>query len=103
MYLLGRNRLKVDLVASSVGLVLTLILDFVLIPRFGFRGAAAASSIAYTATMIVDLVWVTRNSTIRPSTLLVPRRHDLRLLALRTRETLRFATRGFSRAESGLG
>ena len=34
-------------VAAAVGLVLTIIFDLVLIPKWGFVGAAAASSIAY--------------------------------------------------------
>jgi len=55
MYLLGKNLLKVDLLASFVGLVVTLGLDLLLIPRFGFLGAAAASSVAYTSSMLVDL------------------------------------------------
>src|SRR5207249_4589689 len=64
MYLLGRNQLKIDLLASFVGFVVTLALDLLLIPPFGFRGAAVASSIAYTCTMMVDILWVRRRSTI---------------------------------------
>jgi O-antigen/teichoic acid export membrane protein len=88
MYLLGRNRLKVDLLAASVGLVLTVALDVLLIPRFGFRGAAVASSIAYTAAMLVDLVWILRNSTITPSAALIVRKQDLRTLWTRSKELL---------------
>jgi O-antigen/teichoic acid export membrane protein len=87
MYLLGRNQLKVDLLASACGLVVTLVLDLVLIPRFGFRGAAVASSIAYTCAMVVDLIWVTRSSTITLRRLLIPEPEDARLLWARLRET----------------
>lgn len=80
MYLLGRNKLKVDLLAASVGTVVTLILDFALIPRYGFRGAAVASSIAYTCAMLVDLVWILRHSTITLRALLIPRREDFRVM-----------------------
>jgi Na+-driven multidrug efflux pump len=86
MYLLGRNKLKIDLLAAAVGLVVTLALDFLLIPRFGFRGAAIASSIAYTSAMLVNLVWVVRHSTITPGSLLVARPEDLRMLWARLRE-----------------
>src|SRR5712691_10356389 len=75
-YLLGRNRQQVDLVASLAGLVVTLALDLVLIPRYGFPGAAAASSVAYTATLGVNLTWVIRNSTLSARDLLVPRPSD---------------------------
>jgi stage V sporulation protein B len=85
MYLLGRNKLKIDLLAASIGMAVTLVLDFVLIPRFGFRGAAVASSIAYTCAMAVDLVWVTRNSSITLRALLIPRREDARIIWARVR------------------
>jgi O-antigen/teichoic acid export membrane protein len=83
MYLLGRNQLRIDLLASFVGLVVTLALDFLLIPHYGFRGAAVASSIAYTAAMLVDLVWVTRTSTMSSSALLIVRVQDLRTMLQR--------------------
>ena len=87
MYLLGRNRLKVDLTAAAVGLFVTLVLDFALIPRFGFRGAAIASSIAYTTAMLVNLTWVVRHSSITLPSLLVARPRDVRLLWLRLRQS----------------
>ncbi len=93
MYLLGRNRLKVDLAASFVGLVLTRVLDLALIPRFGSRGAAIASSIAYTATMVVDFVWVTTHSSITAKRLLIPRVGDARLLVRRIGEALSLQAR----------
>ena len=86
MYLLGRNRLRVDLVASATGLVVTLALDFALIPHLGFRGAAIASSVAYSAAMLVNLVWVVRHSTITPRALLVARREDAHILWTRLRQ-----------------
>jgi O-antigen/teichoic acid export membrane protein len=80
MYLLGRNQLRIDLLASSIGFGLTLALDLILIPRFGFRGAAIASSIAYTATMVVDIIWVTRRSTITLRGLLLVTAADVSIL-----------------------
>jgi len=79
-YLLGRNRLRVDFVASLAGLVVTLVLDLTLIPRYGFAGAAIASSVAYTATLLVNMRWVVRNSQLTVRSLLVPTRADLRSL-----------------------
>lgn len=82
-YLLGRNRQQVDLVASLAGLVLTLAMDLLLIPRYGFAGAAAASSVAYTATLAVNLTWVVRHSTLNVADLLLPRVSDFQLLLRR--------------------
>ena len=87
MYLLGRNRLRIDLAAAAVGLLVTLVLDFVLIPHFGFRGAAAASSIAYTSAMLFNLQWVIRHSSITVPSLLVARPRDAQLLWRRLRQS----------------
>jgi O-antigen/teichoic acid export membrane protein len=79
-YLLGRNRLKVDFFASLAGLAMTLVLDLTLIPRYGFVGAAIASSVAYTTTMLVNMMWVIRNSHLTVRSLLVPTWADVRSL-----------------------
>lgn len=79
-YLLGRNRLRVDFFASLAGLAMTVVLDLTLIPGHGFVGAAIASSVAYTTTMVVNMWWVVRNSNLTVRTLLVPTRTDVRSL-----------------------
>lgn len=79
-YLLGRNRLRIDFAASLAGLAVTVALDLILIPRHGFAGAAIASSVAYTTTMAVNLVWVVRNSSLTLRSLLVPTAADLSTL-----------------------
>lgn len=87
-YLLGRNRLKVDFFASAAGLVMTLVLDLTLIPRYGFLGAAFASSVAYTTTMLVNMAWVVRNSKLSVADLLLPTPSDLGLLVRRAQDML---------------
>jgi O-antigen/teichoic acid export membrane protein len=79
-YLLGRNRLKVDFFASLAGLAMTLVLDLTLIPRYGFVGAAIASSVAYSTTMLVNMTWVVRNSQLTLRSLMLPTRADVRIL-----------------------
>ena len=79
-YLLGRNQQRVDLLATASGLVVTLVLDVALIPRYGFAGAAVASSVAYTVTLLVDLFWVVRHSSLTVAEFLLPRWSDMRLL-----------------------
>jgi O-antigen/teichoic acid export membrane protein len=87
-YLLGRNRQQVDLAASLAGLVVTVALDLFLIPRYGFAGAAVASSIAYATTLVVDLTWVIRHSTLGARDLLLPTPADLRVTLRRARGVL---------------
>jgi O-antigen/teichoic acid export membrane protein len=82
-YLLGRNKQHIDFMAALAGLVLTVALDLALIPRYGFAGAAAASSFAYTATLLVNLRWVVRNSTLSVGDLLLPRIDDVRTIISR--------------------
>lgn len=88
-YLLGRNLLKQDLVASAGAMVVTLGLDLVLIPRYGFRGAAVASSVAYTIAMVVDLFWVRRRSKLSLRTWLIATPADGQLLASRVRSRIK--------------
>jgi len=87
-YLLGRNRQQVDMFASLAGVVVTVALDLLLIPRYGFPGAAIASSIAYATTLAVDLTWVVRHSTLTVSGLLLPTPSDFGLLVRRARDVL---------------
>jgi O-antigen/teichoic acid export membrane protein len=49
-YLYGRGSPGLNSIVLGIGLVITVILDLVLIPRFGALGAAAASTAAYLGT-----------------------------------------------------
>ena len=51
----GRGYLQYNSICAGLSLVLTVILDLTLIPRFGAVGAAAASSLAYLAFFIAAL------------------------------------------------
>lgn len=48
--LAGINRVDVNMKASAVGLLVTIVLDFALIPRYGIHGAAIASATSYIVT-----------------------------------------------------
>jgi len=55
-YFSGIGRYGVNLVASSIGLLATVILGILWIPRFGLMGAAYAGSVAYTIALIYQIV-----------------------------------------------
>jgi O-antigen/teichoic acid export membrane protein len=55
-YLYGRGKPGLNSLAMGGGLIATLVLDVVLIPRYGAIGAAAASAVAYLLTT-ATLVW----------------------------------------------
>jgi O-antigen/teichoic acid export membrane protein len=60
-YLYGTGRPGQNSWGVTVGLVLTVALDFALIPSFGAKGAAVASAVAYLASALA-LVWLFRRS-----------------------------------------
>jgi O-antigen/teichoic acid export membrane protein len=47
-YFSGKGEIKTNLLTSIVLLVIIIVIDFILIPRFGIIGASVASSIAYS-------------------------------------------------------
>jgi O-antigen/teichoic acid export membrane protein len=68
-FLYGRGRPGLNSLAAATGLVVTLILDVILIPRLGAVGAAIASSAAYLTTTLTLLAWyrhVTRTTELKP-------------------------------------
>jgi len=93
-YLLGRNKLKVDLLAAVAGLVVTIGLDLALIPRYGFIGASIASSIAYAVALTVAAAWTVRHSSINVHELLLITPRDIRMVAGRLASMLRVPAPG---------
>lgn len=73
----GRNRPGLASAVAGLAFVVTLTLDFVLIPRAGVRGAALASLCAYTTFGIASLVALSRVTGIGVRTLAVPTRTEL--------------------------
>mgnify|MGYP003817190213 CR=1 FL=1 len=51
------GKVKYNALASGVGLVATIVMNMILVPKVGFVGAAIASSVAYLAILVVVL-WV---------------------------------------------
>lgn len=58
----GRGHLHYNSINAGLSLVLTIILDLTLIPRYGAVGAAVASSLAYSAFFLVALIFYVRVS-----------------------------------------
>jgi lipopolysaccharide/colanic/teichoic acid biosynthesis glycosyltransferase/O-antigen/teichoic acid export membrane protein len=67
-FLFGRGRPGLNSLAAGAGVVVTLVLDVILIPRFGAVGAAVASSAAYLVTTFSLVLWYRHVAgSIRPS------------------------------------
>ena len=52
-------KIKYNLIASAIGLGLTIILDLYLIPRFGINGASIASVVSYAGVFVTVFAFVT--------------------------------------------
>lgn len=78
-YIFSQGRPLVNTGITCVSLVVTLVADFALIPAFGVEGAAAASSLAYTAHLGAALFAYHRISGRSPLDALVPRPADAHL------------------------
>ena len=51
-YFFGIGKPQVSVIGSTIGLVVTIILGFVLVPKYGMIGAAITASASYTAIVI---------------------------------------------------
>jgi O-antigen/teichoic acid export membrane protein len=91
-YIFSQGKPLVNTAITAVALAVTLGADFALVPAFGVEGAAAASSLAYTAHFAVALFAYGRISGRSPLEALLPRASDARLYADAARGVLgRFA------------
>jgi O-antigen/teichoic acid export membrane protein len=75
----GRGRPGLASVYGGIAVVVTVALDFTLIPMFGANGAAVASVCAYVVYGVVSLRGLSRLVGVPVRTLVVPTREDLAL------------------------
>jgi O-antigen/teichoic acid export membrane protein len=88
-YFFSQARLTVVSITALISLAATVAFDFLLIPRFGISGAAAASSIAYTVSFVVALYFYRQISGNSVWSCVFPKGRDLDLyvdLAKRLRQ-----------------
>ena len=91
-YLRGTGRPGISSVVAALSFATNLMLNLVLIPRYGIAGAAFASSVSYSLRTAMLMVVVLRMTELRVVDLLVPRASDLRALRARGTELLRRAS-----------
>jgi O-antigen/teichoic acid export membrane protein len=78
-YIFSQGRMAVTSLVALVTLAGTVMFDLLLIPRFGISGAAAASSIAYSVSFTLTLLYYRRLSGNSVLDCLVVRGADLKL------------------------
>ncbi len=69
-YFSGSGKYHVNTLGSTLGLIITIILSFLLIPRFGYIGAAITASISYLATSVFVTWFFCKEAQLKFSTLL---------------------------------
>jgi O-antigen/teichoic acid export membrane protein len=74
--LAGRHKTAYSSAAGIAALIVTVVLDFILIPRMGIRGAALASSVAYLINSVILLLALRHELQVPWRSLLVPSRAE---------------------------
>ena len=78
-YMFSQGRVIYSTYTTLIALGATIIFDFAFIPWLGIEGAAIASSIAYSSSMIAALYWYRKFSGTSTWDLLIPRASDWQL------------------------
>jgi O-antigen/teichoic acid export membrane protein len=76
-YIAGIALPQVNFYISTIGFLVTLCFDIILIPRLGIYGAAIASSLSYITSAICSLIWITQKYSISPWEVIIIRRSDI--------------------------
>jgi O-antigen/teichoic acid export membrane protein len=87
--LAGMNRLDINLRASGAGLLVTVVLDILLIAKWGLEGAAVASAASYLVTTGIVVAAFARMHGIPMRAYLIPTRSDFGYVANGFRRLLR--------------
>jgi O-antigen/teichoic acid export membrane protein len=82
----GRGHPRIKSLTAACGVLVTVVLNLVLVPRLGIVGAAWASTASYVVLLATAIVPFGRITGIGPAALLVPRRRDVRTVVMATKE-----------------
>jgi len=72
----GRGRPGINAIISSIAFVVTIILDILLIPRWGIIGASLATSFSYIISMLATVIFFNRVSKLGLKEILIFKRSD---------------------------
>jgi O-antigen/teichoic acid export membrane protein len=79
-YIAGKGKPHLNLIVSGVSLIVTIALDFALIPRLNIVGAAIASTASYTLSALMLIFFFMRETGAPLRQILLPTSEDLKLL-----------------------
>jgi O-antigen/teichoic acid export membrane protein len=78
-YFSGTGKPFINTIASGLGLIFTIALGFLLVPRMGITGAGVAASVAYTVTTLFQVVVFIRHTHCKAADFLITSR-DINLI-----------------------
>lgn len=87
-YFASEKKLEIGIFASIVGIIVNIIANVILIPRFGIVGAGAASSISYSVLSIILLLFFRAHTKIRFREILMPNKDDFRMYARKAKAAI---------------
>ena len=79
-YIAGIGKPRLNLLVSGISLVVTITLDLALIPKFNIVGAAIASTVSYTLSALLSLLFFVRETGSPLRDVLLPTSEDVKLL-----------------------
>lgn len=86
-YYAGVDMAKRNLAGTLIALVVLIVADFLLIPQFGIKGAALASSIGYLCFQVYIMGWFKKDFSIKLADSFILKKQDLsKILMLKNKE-----------------
>jgi len=79
-YIAGIGKPRLNLIVSGISLIVTISLDFALIPNLNIVGAAIASTVSYSLSALLLIIFFIRETGASAREVLLPTTEDLRML-----------------------
>ena len=79
-FLAGRGKPELNLIGSVAGVIVTILMDLILIPKFGGVGAAIATSLSYSITAVIAILFFKRNTGLTLNEIMVIKKSDVSYL-----------------------
>jgi len=79
-YIAGIGKPRLNLLVSGVSLIVTIALDLLLIPKLNIKGAAIASSVSYSLSALLLIVFFIRETGASLREVLLPTSEDMKIL-----------------------
>lgn len=80
IYLFSKAKNNVTLLSNSIGLVITILFDILLIPAYGIKGAAVATDLSYFSIFVVLYIYIVSREKISLLSLFKFNKEDFKLI-----------------------